>query len=229
MLKFIPGVVLGAAVTVATLTPLYPVYAQGANTPLKPALERPALKTATTPGNLKNVMTAPRAAANMENVREKMASRAAALKEKLQKFKDKVKASRVENLNENMNTINTRRTTEMQQVLTKISLMLERIKSKTEEAGSAGKDVAAVNTAIANLEKEWKEADAAVKAQLEKDYTIEVTSETTVKEDASIVRSSLKNDLQSVHTQVVQAKQALANAISTALSSIKGGNTNGSQ
>lgn len=202
------------------LSPLYPVYAQQPQ-----SVVNPRLKAATTPGNLKNVMVAEQAVGNMENVREKMASRAAALKEKLAKFKDKVKATRVEKINTNLNAVNDRRTNQMQTVLQKIANVLERIKAKTEEAAGAGKDVSVINTAISNLEKEWAEADAAVKAQAEKDYSIVVNTESTVKTDASSARDSLKTDLQSVHTQVVEARQALANALSTALSSIKGGNS----
>ena len=213
----------------AYLTPLYPVYAENKVS----VLTRP-LKTATTTGFLK-----PQAVGKviekrmekvdnrMENLKDKMASRSSELKEKLAKFKDKAKAIRVENINNNLNSINNRRTSQMQQVLAKISQILERIKNKTSEAQSSGKDVAAINSAIDKVEKEWAEADAAVKAQAEKDYSIVVNKESTAKSDASSARDSLRTDLKTVHGQVVEARQALANAISTALSSIKG-NNNGS-
>lgn len=220
MKKLLP-IILAATVY---LTPLYPIYAQQPQNAVNPRL-----KAATTPGNLKTVMVAEQAAGNMLSVRDKMASRAAELSKKLAKFKDKIKAGRVEKISTNLNTINSRRTTQMQEVLQKIASVLERIKTKTQEAAGAGKDVAAVNTAISNLEKEWAEADAAVKAQADKDYSIVVNTESTVKTDASLARDSLRTDLQAAHTQVVEARQALANALSTALSSIKGGNSGSQQ
>lgn len=205
------------------LTPLYPIYAQQPQNAVNPRL-----KAATTPGNLKTVMVAEQAVENMLSVRDRMASRAAELSKKLAKFKDKVKAKRVENINANLNNINSRRTSQMQAVLQKIANILERIKTKTQDGASAGKDVTAINAGISNLEKEWAEADAAVKAQADKDYSIVVNTESTVKADASLARDSLRTDLQATHNQVVEAKQALAKALSTALSSLKGGN-NGSQ
>lgn len=215
--------ILSVLVAIALLTPLYPVYAQ------KPlSVVNPRLKAATTPGNLKTVMVAEPAAGNMANVREKIASRAAMLRKKLAKFKDKTKAGRVEDINTNLNNINSRRTSQMQEVLQKISTLLEKIKAKTAEAGSAGKDVSAINTAIASLEAQWSKADAAIKAQAENDYSITVDTESTVKTDASSARDSLRTDLQMAHNEVVQTRQALANVIKTALSSILGG-TNGSE
>ena len=224
MQKILP-ILLAATVY---LSPLYPVYAQ---LPARPA---PALKNASAPAALRpgvaeaieNKME--RIEDRMENLKDKMASRAAALKEKLAKFKDKTKANRLENINNNLNTVNDRRTNQMREALEKIASVLERIKAKTEEAAGAGKDVAAINAAIAEAESEWMEADVAVKSQAEKDYSIVVNTESTVKTDASSARDTLKADLNMAHTQLVEARQTLANALSTALSSIKGGN-NGSQ
>lgn len=210
---------------VVLLTPLYPVYAQTQGY----TLTRP-LKTATTTGVLKPQRVDNAIEKRMDKVedrllslKDRMASRAAELRKKLDKFKDKIKAGRLENINTNLNTINSRRTSQMQEVLKKISAVLEKIKAKTTEAGNAGKDVTAINTAIAALETEWAQADAAVKAQAEKDYSVTVNSETTAKDDVSSIRDSLKTDLQATHTQVVEARQALAKALSTALSSISGG------
>ncbi len=224
-------------VVVVFLTPLYPIYAQNGATPSDAAMNAPlyAVGTASASGRLRPAVMQKKIEDRMEKLddrmmalKEKMASRAGELRKKLDKFKDKTKAARVENINSNLNKINERRTVQMQTALERISQVLNKLKTKTEEAGSKGKDVAAINKAISDAEALWKEADAAVKAQMEKDYSIVVNTEATVKSDASLARDSLRTDLKTVHTQLVETRQALANAIKTALSSIKGGTNNGS-
>lgn len=203
------------------LTPLYPIYAQGPTSPIRP------FKTASAAAAIKtSVMN--KLEDRMMTLKDKMASRAAQLRTKLAKFKDQVKAKRVESINTNLNAINTNRTTQMQLVLKRISEILDKLKSKAAEAGSTGKDVTAINAAISDVEKQWGETDAALKAQTEKDYSIVVNSETTVKDDAGSARDSLRTDLKSVHTQIVGTRKSLAQAISAVLSLLQGGN-NGSK
>lgn len=198
------------------LTPLYPVYAQAPNA-AGPAL-RPALKppTASAPGSLKPGTAMDR----MEAMKDKMATRSAALKAKLQRFRDKAKATKVENINTNLNELNTRHTNQMANTLTRISTALEKLKTWVAEQETAGKDVTSLKQAITETETAWTAADAAVKDQADNDYTIVVNTESTVKTDAQTARNSLQNDLKSVHDQIVSVKQTLA----TALSSWKGGN-----
>lgn len=212
MRKILP-ILLGVSLF---LTPLYPVYAQ--NTASSPAFaKRPkALE-------LKGEILEKRGEALKALEKDKIASRAAVLKGKLAKFKDKAKAIRVENINNNLNTVNKRRTDSMSQVLEKISKILERLKAKSGAAATAGKDVSALNSAIADVEVKWAEADSALKAQMETDYSLAVNTESTVKEDAKITRNALHTDLKSVHTQIVEVRQSLAKAIQTAMDSLKGG------
>lgn len=191
------------------LTPLYPVYAQN---------------TATSPANLRME----KAQDKMVSPKAKMASREAELKKKLARFKDKIKAGRVENISNNLNQINERRTTHLQQVLEKISKIIGNLKVKTEQAAAAGKDVTVINKAIAVVETKWAETDASLKTQMEKDYQVTVNKESTVKQDAASARDSLRTDLNATHTQVVETRKALAGAIQIAVSSTKGGN-NGSE
>lgn len=211
------------------LTPLYPIY---------------ALTSATAPADLKRdraLELKNKALEKREELREKkdekiaslkdkMASRSAALKAKLAKFKDKAKAKRVENINNNLNTINKRRTETMAMSLEKMSQILKKLKTRIEAGSAAGEDVSVLNNAsvIAEFEVKWSEADAALKAQMEKEYLIDVNKESTVKEDSTNARNSLRADLKSIHAKIVEAKQALSNVIPTAAISIKGGN-NGSQ
>lgn len=198
------------------LTPLYPIYAQ--NTATNPAKLRPEKAM-----DKKDSMME-RAQDKIVSTRDKMASREAELKKKLARFKDKIKAGRVENISNNLNQINQRRTSHMQDVLEKISKIIESLKGKTEQAAASGKDVSAISKAIAVVETKWAETDASLKAQMEKDYSIAVNKESTVKQDAASARESLRTDLKAAHTQVVETRKALAGAIQIASSSMKGGN-----
>lgn len=128
--------------------------------------------------------------------KEKVATREAALKAKLERFKDKTKAQVVDRINTNLNRINQKQTAQMLKHLDKMSTILGKLEA----------DVTTTKEAIAT-------ATAAVKLQAEKDYTIAISSEKTVKKDAQKTREQLHNDLKVVRVQVIDAKQAVANAI----------------
>lgn len=217
-------IVLASAVIVSTayLTPLYPIYAQG----LGPAKVPPAraLNAASAPAMLKPEglmekmeMTAEK---RMEMLKERIATRSAALKQKLARFRDKTKAARLENINENLNTVNMNVTAALQKNLDNISSALERLKTKAAEAAAEGKDLTNLNSDIAEVESEWAEANEALKAQMEKDYTVALTSESTAKTDAQAARNTLRTDLKSVHAEIMEARTALADAVKNALSSL---------
>lgn len=203
------------------LAPLYPVYAQD-------DASGPAFTKRPIARELTEEMLEKRGANLMALDKDRIASRAAMIREKLSKFKDKAKANRTENINKNLNNINKRWTNAMSQNLERMSKILEKLKIKAEEAATAGKDVAALNSAIGDAEVAWDEADLALKAQMETDYSIDVNTEATVKEDATIARNALRTDLKSAHKKIVEARQALADAIQVAINSLQGGN-NGQQ
>lgn len=149
-------------------------------------------------------------AQRVENVKEKISSREAALKVRLEKFKDKKKADTADRVNANLNNINQMQTGQMLKHLDKMTAILNRLDSGV--SSKQGKTaIASASTAIAS-------AEASVKTQAGKDYTIQVSSESTVKKDAQKVRDQLHTDLQAVRKLVIDAKQAVANAIRVAKS-----------
>lgn len=192
--------VFSIAASVTFYIPLYPVYAEGLS-------------------SSSAIMTRPKA--KEFAIKDKTASGAANFKAKLAKFKDKVKAGRVENINNNLNNINSRWTSAKLQSLLTMSQILEKLKTKTD--GSA-----AGNSAIEEAKLQWEKADTLLKAQMEKEYSITINKESTIKDDASSARDALRADLKSVQTQIVEARKALANAIQVAINSRKGEN-NGSK
>lgn len=206
---------------VVYLNPLYPVYAQTTPVYNAPALVRPA-NTASAPGMLKP-QGIERAQDRLEIAREKMASRAAVLKEKLAKFKDKVKAKRTEAINNNLSTVNENLTAYLQQILTRLSNILEKAKTISDNAEADGQDVTALNEAISKVETQWNQANDALKAQQEKDYSIVVNTEETVRADAQTARNSLRNDLKTIRDQVFKVKQLLSDVFPIAKSLRKAG------
>lgn len=144
-------------------------------------------------------------AQKLESKKEKMATREAALKAKLDKFRDKKKAETADKVNVNLNQINQKQTEQMLKHLDKMSALL----SKLETQKGSSVESSTANAAIAS-------ASAAVKVQAAKDYTLTVTSESTVRKDAQKIRDALHTDLRNVRKLVIDAKQSVANAIRTA-------------
>lgn len=145
------------------------------------------------------------AAQRITTIKEKMATREAALKAKLDKFRDQKKAETADKVNANLNQINQKQTEQMLKHLDKMSALLTKL--ETQKGSSVESSTA--NVSIAS-------ASAVVKAQAAKDYTLTVTSESTVRKDAQKIRDMLHADLRNVRKLVIDAKQAVANAIRTA-------------
>lgn len=162
---------------------------------------------------------------NIENkiasMREKLASREAALKAKLDTFKDKRKAQIAERVNTNLNKINENQTTQMGKHLEKMSEILAKLETRVNSGSPDVKDPLAAKAAIASARASIATASAAVSAQAEKDYTITLTSESKVRTDAQAMRDSLKTDITAVKALVIEAKQAVGNAIRVAKSGSK--------
>lgn len=158
----------------------------------------------------------------IEAKKERIASRAAALKEKLSKFRDKRKAAIAERVNENLNKINERRTDAMLKHLDRMSAILGKITGRVNEATAAGKTLTAATQALGQAQVSIETARSAVLTQAEKDYTIEATAEARIRDDARLARNNLHKDLKAVHELMVVARKAVANAISEGVSSLKG-------
>ncbi len=134
---------------------------------------------------------------------EKIASKTATLKAKLESFKDKRKAEAAERINTNLNTINQNQTTQMQRHLDAMTVILNKFEARVSTQSAA---IAAARVNIAS-------ASAAVLAQSQKDYTITVSTEIRIKVDAKKQRDALHADLLALRKIVIDAKQSVGNAI----------------
>lgn len=161
--------------------------------------------------------------AQITDRKEKIASREAALKTKLAQFRNQQKAANVSKINDNLVRINATRTASMSANLDKMATILTRLENIVNSV--TGKDTTAAKDAILQARAAIDAAKAAVTAQSAQDYNIVVTSETSVGQDAKTVRLKLETDLKATQATVVAARQAIAKAISTTVSTL--GGTNG--
>lgn len=198
---------------IVIVTPVIAVESTGSGRPLREKIDTRTQKIETRAATREAKITA-----SMDERKTKMATREAALKAKLQTFKDKKKAETAERVNTNLDKINQNHTAAMLKHLDKMSALLDKLETRVTSAKSDIKDPAAAKAAIAEAKAIIATTSAAVKVQAEKDYTIQITTETKVKTDAQAKREQLHQDLTALRKQVIDAKQSVSNAIKAAKS-----------
>lgn len=151
-------------------------------------------------------------------VKERIASKAASLKIKLQTFRDQKKAQVAERVNINLNNINQKQTEQMQKHLDAMLKILGRLETRVNQATPDIKDPAVAKAAIDAARATIATVSAAVSDQAQKDYTIQVSSEARIGVDAKTQRDKLHADLLALKKSVIDAKQSVANAIRVAKS-----------
>ncbi len=154
----------------------------------------------------------------LEDRRLKIASHEAEIKLKIQAFKDKQKAEIAARVNTNLNKINQNQTDQMLKHLDKMSQLLDKLTDRVNSNSPDIKDSTAANQAIADARAAIDTARTAVQAQAQKDYTIAVTTETKIRLDAKAKRDQLHTDIKAVRKLVIDAKQAVSNAVRVAKS-----------
>lgn len=156
----------------------------------------------------------------LDELKAKIASREAALKLKLQTFKDQKKATVTARINENLNKINQNQTSQMQKYLANMSSILDRLEKRVNSNTPDIKDATLAKDAIAKSRATIASVSAALTLQSQRDYTITLTSEAKVKQDAQKVRDQLHKDLQDLRKALIDAKQSVSNAIRVAKSDV---------
>ncbi|EKD84654.1 MAG: hypothetical protein ACD_38C00179G0001 [uncultured bacterium] len=172
------------------------------------------------------------AAEKIENIKERIASKEAILRLKLEKFKNQEKAQIAQRVNANLNIINQNQIEKMLIHLSTMSTILDRLEARVTGNTPDIKDPAKAKEAIAAAREAISSASAAVKDQKENDYTIQISSESKIKADAKKQRDQLHKDLTAIRKRVIDAKQAVSNAIRVAKSgseSSKEGTPSGQQ
>ena len=168
------------------------------------------------------------AAKRIENLAQKKlqiassaATRKAELQKKLTAFKDTKKAATADRVNQNLNKINTQRTTQMTQHLDQMDKLVIKIDTRITELSGAGKDTSSAASASATAKTMISDARADVQSQALNDYTVAVTSEATVRADAKVMRDKLLSDLKLTHESIVGARASVVDVLKV-LSTITG-------
>lgn len=174
--------------------------------------------TASNAAAVRAQLTQQAAEVRQDKLREKMASRAAALKTRLQTFKDKRKAEIAERVSTNLNALNQNQIAQMQKHMGNMSVILDKLENRINQGSPDIKDLSGAKTAIVSARTNIASSSAAVTAQSLRDYTIQVTSETKIGADAKLQRDKLHTDLQTLRKMVIDVKQSVANSIRIAKS-----------
>ena len=133
----------------------------------------------------------------------------ATFKVQLENLTDEQKKALAEKLDAKLETLNTNRTTRMTEKITKLNEILAKLEEKKILAETNGQNVSSVTAAIAAGEQAIVAAETAIAAQAAKDYTAQVTDESTLKVNFGAVVKQLRADLNITHKTVIAAKEAV--------------------
>lgn len=124
---------------------------------------------------------------------------------KAEKIKDARKKNAVLKINERIASISSQKTDKMADVLKRLNLIIE----KLEDKGSliTGCDKTQLENSIIDAKSTIVKAEDLVTKQATKEYNIDLTDESTLKENVQTVIRSLNQDLQEVHKAVITAKE----------------------
>lgn len=155
--------------------------------------------------------------AKRNEVKQKVQLRKEELKSKIEQIKDQNKKTSLEKTTEKFQEINTRMTDHYIAVLDQIEKVLLNVKTRTDKATANGINTSSVLSKIEIAEKAISSAREAVKEQVGKVYTVNVTDEATLQKTAKETRELLKTDLtklreviKSTHVSVVDCATTLA-------------------
>lgn len=227
-------ILLSLFIFTVILFPVSSVSAQTTTRPRDALINRIASKSAEpTATNSADRVTAqtnarPQVASREASPAGRIASGSAALRAKLQTFRDKKKAATIERINEAISRINQRRSSQMLQHVDVMNGILSKAESKVVAIQGAGQDVSMVMGDIQTAKAELAKAKTAVEDQSKKTYDINIASESGAKAAVKSTRDLLEQDLKATHGLVKEARRVLINAITKLAQSLgEGGTANG--
>ena len=141
-------------------------------------------------------------------------------KDKMNAFRAQIKTIRderkqilTERIADKIASSNARLTNRMDKALDHLTNILNRVKTRAADYKAQGKDTTALDAAISAAEAAIAEAKNAVNAQSSKEYTANITDESTLRNTIGQMVSGFRLDIQAVHKLVIAAKQAVQKAI----------------
>lgn len=151
--------------------------------------------------------------AALDDLKETLAANREEFKAKLAELKDQKKALILQRISEQIDDKNAKWMAHFKNVLTRLTAILEKVKTRTDKAETAGLDVSEVRILITKAETAIQTATDAVTVQEAKSYAIDITDETKLKTTAGEVIKELKEDLTATRKIVFDARQAVIDAI----------------
>lgn len=136
-----------------------------------------------------------------EEMQQTIQERKQALQDRLGELSDQRKAALVERINTQLANLNQRLTSAWMHGLEQMSDIAARLGEKADTPEEQAAVTSAQDAIAAAIE--------AVQAQAEKDYTLTINDETTLREDVMATKDQLKSDLRTVHGLIVEAHNAL--------------------
>lgn len=135
-----------------------------------------------------------------------------AFKEKLETFKDENKKAIAQNVDIQLQNVNTSRTLQFGKVLERLTGVLQQLQTKVDTAKAAGQDTTVAQSAIDHASKAIEDAHAVVASQAGKDYPAIVTTEPALRSSMSETMKTLQKDLQTTHISIQSARRAVIDA-----------------
>lgn len=153
----------------------------------------------------------------MQTKQERLASKSANLRERLQQFKDKAKVTVIERISSSLNTVNANATAAMLKQLDRLSNIVSKIETRLAQANENGKDTLAADQEVSNAKASIATTKAMIEAQQAKTYDLNVTTEQAAKAEVQTTRNQLFNDLKLSRDAVMTTKIAVEVALKEAI------------
>ncbi len=142
-------------------------------------------------------------------------------KKKVNEIHDENKKERLVVLDANLAKFNQKAVEKWTKVLDRLTEILNKIKTRTDEAALKGKDVTSILAAISTSEAKIADAKAEVIAQSSKTYTISIGDESNLGQSASSTVIGMKTDIKAVELTIKDAIQSVKD-VYTALVAVVG-------
>lgn len=145
----------------------------------------------------------------LEAAKERVIQNRVRLQNQLQLIQDENKRRVVENIAERVEIRNEYWVMHWNNVLERLSEILAKIEDRADRAQQAGLDTTDLTQSIREAQTAISDAQTAVTNQASKVYSINITDETTLREDVQEVIGQYKADLETVQSAIRAARAAV--------------------
>lgn len=145
----------------------------------------------------------------LEAAKERVIQNRVRLQNQLQLIQDENKRRIVANIAERIENRNEYWVMHWNNVLERLSSILAKIEDRTDRAQQAGLETADLTQTIRSAQTAIADAQTAVNNQASKVYSINITDETTLREDVQEIIDQYKADLETVQSAIRAARTAV--------------------